>query len=399
MNASIHIPEGLLSFYLSKTELTEVTMRQSSESRTKTIFLKRLVKDLKKWLRCRWAAGMIPSAAKPSVVVELNVVCVAGEDWTREGPDLICPVRDKTNTGVAAVIALGPRKDGSPYSDDDRRFANAVCEHIGGLMSDDRLARHLSEELSAVGQNAEDVEIARRVYARLDHCATLQIRGLEYDGRCRRAGEPGGDFFDLIGREGELAISIGTISARGLAAGIMLGGAVASIRALVSHGESPARIAAELNRTEWELSPEDSFTTFFSARISPARRCLRYVSAGHEPALVLRARTGHVERLESTGAVLGLSQRSEYRERVVLFEPGDLVAVFTDGLAESTGPDNVAYVLRHNRHCEVHELVSQVLDRGDTDLVDRTIVVARSSDAEDRPLMRKSEALAVAVAA
>ena len=202
--------------------------------------------------------------------------------------------------------------------------------------------------------------------------------------------------FDLEPRGGdELFVAIGTVAARGMAGGIVFGGALASVRALAKPGQSLGWIAREMNRTLWELSPEDCFTSLLCAQINPSSRCLRYVNAGHEPALLLRKGTHQVDRLESTGAILGLSRRGSYRELTVPFEPGDMLAAFTDGVAESMGPGGVVRILREALDSGVSDMAASVLCAGESS-VDRTIVLVRSSEAEACPLPKMRYALAVA---
>lgn len=399
MSTSIHIPEGLRSFHISHN-YPPAGAEGRTPYETETILLKRVVTDLEKWLNCSWAAGMIPSCSGASLVPELRVLCVAGKSWHSETPDMICPVRNNRNAGLAAIVAIGKKKDGSPYSEEDRLFADALCGHVGGLLSNDRLARSVSEDLitveQTVEQSKEDIATARGIYDRLDRCDPSRIPGLEYGGQCHRAGTLGGDFFDLEpGGNGELFVAIGTVAARGMAGGIMLGGALASVRALARPGESLLRIAREMNRTLWELSPEDSFTSLLCAQISPSRNCLRYINAGHEPALLLRKGTDYVDRLDSTGAVLGLSRRSSYRELTVSFEPGDLLAAFTDGVAESMGPSGVVRILRDEMDSGVSDMALNVLEAAESGS-DRTIVLVRSSEADACPIPKSRYALAAA---
>ncbi|HEY3835429.1 MAG TPA: PP2C family protein-serine/threonine phosphatase [Bryobacteraceae bacterium] len=362
--------------------------RTNSKRNPFPILLKRVVNDLQRWLHCRWAAGMVPGPAEHAP--EMNVVCVSGDakadDVLKgEAPELICPIRGSGDGGVAALIAVGPRSDGTPYSDVDQRFADALCDHITDVLNNEQLARSISQELMD-SENSDDT------FDRLDHCHAKRIRGLEFGARCRRAGKSGADFFDVLTREDQdLMATIGSIGSAGLAGGVMLGGALASVRALAHRCEPLVEIAAELNRTLWEMSPEDSFTSFFCAQIDASRKCLRYVNAGHEAALVLRRRGGHVDRLEPTGAILGLSRKSAYRERIMLFEPGDLLAAFTDGVAESTGPSGVLQILRERQDCGVQEMAAHVV-RANSAATDRTIVLVRSSDAlEYPPQMEKAE--------
>ncbi len=358
------------------------------------MLLKRVVADLQKWLNCSWTAGMIPSGSE--LVPELNVVCVSGDPGRREVPDLICPILGNSCSGLAAIVAAGPRSDGAPYSDDDRSFADAVCQHVAGLLGNDRLARNISDDLATAEQAREDEEIARGIFDRLDHGHMQPVPGLDYGGQCHRTGKACGDFFNFLPRgDDDLVLAIGSVEAHGLPGGIMLGGALASVRALVSRGDSLSQVAAEINRTLWDLSPSDSFTSFLCVQIDPPNRCLRYINAGHEPALLLRGKSDRVDRLESTGAVLGLSRRSGYREHTVLFEPGDLLAAFTEGVAESTGPSGVLRILREGMDCGVQDLAAHVLAAGETS-ADRTVVLVRSRDEEMLPLPMERFQLAAA---
>jgi sigma-B regulation protein RsbU (phosphoserine phosphatase) len=175
----------------------------------------------------------------------------------------------------------------------------------------------------------------------------------------------------------------------------MLGGILGSVRALVSRGEPLVQIASELNRTLWELAPEDSFTSFLCAEIDASHRCLRYVNAGHEPALLLRGNCERVERLDSTGAVLGLSRKSAYRERLVFFEPGDLVAAFTEGLADSMGPDGVVGMLRERTDWRLQDLAADVVE-AETAETDRTLVLVRFTDANAHPTPLEARELVAA---
>lgn len=337
---------------------------------------------------------MIPASSDR--VPELDLVCVAGDARRRDTPDLVCPVRGDSSTGLAAIVAVGPRNDGTPYSEEDHRLADALCEHIGGLLGNDQLARNVSQDLIGLEQTEEDARVARGIYDRLDNCHPKPIPGLEYGGQCHRAERSGGDFFDLLPRgKRNLVAAIGNIAARGLPCGIMLGGALASVRALVNRGESLVAIAEELNRTLWELSPENSFTSFFCAQIDASQGHLRYINAGLEPALLLRGKGNQVDRLDPTGAILGLSRRSHYRDRVVAFEPGDLLAAFTDGVTESTGWSGVLRILREGMDCGVQDLAAHVLSAGEAS-ADRTIVLVRSSDVMEFPELLEHCELAAA---
>jgi len=176
-----------------------------------------------------------------------------------------------------------------------------------------------------------------------------QIKGIQCFCENRRAGRPGGDFFDLAAPgPDELACGVGTLLAKGIAGPILMTGLQTTLHSLDARGADLPGILAELNRIMWNIAPERTFASLFSARIVPRTRRIYYVNAGHEAALMVRF-DGRIERLEPHAPVLGLSRLSEYRERTVGFHPGDTLIALTEGsgagaerLLGSGAPDRVA---------------------------------------------------------
>ena len=80
------------------------------------------------------------------------------------------------------------------------------------------------------------------------------------------------------------------------------------------------------------------FATQFVGVYDQRERSLVYVNCGQEPALIWRAATGQTDLLPPTGPILGGFGDRSFTEEKVLFAPGDVFAVFTDGLSEA-GPN------------------------------------------------------------
>jgi serine phosphatase RsbU (regulator of sigma subunit) len=77
----------------------------------------------------------------------------------------------------------------------------------------------------------------------------------------------------------------------------------------------------------------------FFADYDDASGRLRYVNCGHLSALVLR-RDRSVDRLAATSTVLGLFKQWDCAGGECRMEPGDLLALYTDGVTESFGADD-----------------------------------------------------------
>ena len=103
----------------------------------------------------------------------------------------------------------------------------------------------------------------------------------------------------------------------------------------------------------------------FLARIDVAQNQLEYVGAGHEAYLF---RGGELsERLESTGAPLGVSGMTPAQARTLTLNDGDTLVMVTDGILEARnaagtlfGLEGVAAVVRANRERSAQELLDEL---------------------------------------
>jgi phosphoserine phosphatase RsbU/P len=240
------------------------------------------------------------------------------------------------------------------------------------------------------------------------------VEGLDYYGECRPAGENCGDFFDFVPLQPQgLLLSIGEISERSAGAPIIQSGLQAVLRsmsALVS--ADVAAVVRKLNQSVCDIAPQSIYATLFCAFVDPSRQQLCYVNAGHETALLFHRGSQRLRRLECSGAVLGLTTRSSYRQRMIPVEPGDVLVAFTDGITESTGPDGCEFcedgvirVLQEYENRGAAELANRIREAserfrsGSPAEDDQTVAVARLLDpAANQRLLRRAEDLAMAAA-
>ena len=189
-----------------------------------------------------------------------------------------------------------------------------------------------------------------------------------------------GDFYDLATpHNNELMIGMGNISLEGTAGPILMRGLHATLRSLLTRGLTAASIAGELNRMLWNIAPDHTFSALFTAHIDPLSGRIHYLNAGHEAALILRhevaGRERTMVRLEPHAPILGLSRRSEYRERSVRFEAGDTLVVVSEGAGEAA-----ERILRHGDPECLRDLALRIVDQGNPSQ-DRTAVVVHHRDA------------------
>jgi sigma-B regulation protein RsbU (phosphoserine phosphatase) len=245
-------------------------------------------------------------------------------------------------------------------------------------------------------------------------CELSSVKGLDYYGECQLAGGVGGDFFDFVRLDDHcLSVSVGDIAGQGAGAAIMMSGLRAFLRGLTaSVGREISSVVEELNRAVCQASPDNFYATLFHAHVDPVGRQIHYVSAGHEPALLIRSSTGLVQRLDSTGTVLGLTARSRYQQRVVTFAHGDILVAFTDGIPDATddkgrelGHQGVVRLVRSSGAVRAVDLVNRIMEEverfaGKTlPADDRTAVAIRFTDAARQSAKEEHDEVELAFAA
>ena len=82
------------------------------------------------------------------------------------------------------------------------------------------------------------------------------------------------------------------------------------------------------------LTDEAAFASIFLAVADLRKATLRYVSAGHEPALLFSG-DGTAEHLNPTGPILGVARKLEFQECLTRLPDDNLFVVVTDGITEA----------------------------------------------------------------
>jgi len=269
--------------------------------------------------------------------------------------------------------------------------------NVFGLAGFDELTRGVEAHRKALAQKfeaerraAQEIEIAKQVQARLFPQVHPHAKTLEYSGLCLQARQVGGDYFDFLdlGQQ-RLGLVIGDVSGKGIAAALLMANLQANLRSQCALALThPELFLRSVNRLFYENTSDSAFASLFFAEYDDVTKRLRYANCGHLSALVLRPdNTCH--RLDSTGTLLGLFKDWDCPIVEYQLEPGDLLALYTDGITEAHdgdgqefGEDRLIASLRRHRGqpCQqaVHAITEEVRGVNPTDQHDDiTLIVAK----------------------
>jgi serine phosphatase RsbU (regulator of sigma subunit) len=188
-------------------------------------------------------------------------------------------------------------------------------------------------------QLEQQVELARTVQAGLlpsPQTLLSSCSKVDFGAVFVPAAAIGGDFYDIYTNEdGHTSLVLGDVAGKGISAALLMGVLHGAIRTMdwTRSGADHEKATVRLNQLLCERTARERFASLFWANFTPETGLLRYINAGHLPPLLVRAHK--TERLEGGGPVLGLLPSAQYRCGEVRVEAGDLLIVFSDGIAEA----------------------------------------------------------------
>ncbi len=234
----------------------------------------------------------------------------------------------------------------------------------------------------------DELEVARELQVDLLPHDVPPIPGYDFAHSYRTANEVGGDYYDLTPLpDGRVALLVGDASGHGMAAGLVMAIANATLKTALDIDPRPERVLELLNRTLCRTGTSRTFMSVFYALLDPATGTLEHVCAGH-PFPVLRRADGTILELGCGGFPLGMKEPLELRPATVTLEPGDVLVLYTDGLAEALDPqgrrafgyDRIADLTRDGGSPRIlHERILRAFDShvgGEPLLDDLTLLVA-----------------------
>ncbi|MFJ8294552.1 SpoIIE family protein phosphatase [Streptomyces sp. NPDC094447] len=184
--------------------------------------------------------------------------------------------------------------------------------------------------------------MARSLQTALLPHSLAPLPGMDVAARYLPAGhgmDIGGDFYDLVrATPASVVAVIGDVQGHNTTAAALMGQVRTAVHAHATAGASPGDILARTNRLLDDLDA-DRFTSCLVAEFDLARHRLRLASAGHPPPLLRRADGGAEVLAVPPGLLLGIATDVTYETVEFPWDPGSVLALYTDGLVEAPGLD------------------------------------------------------------
>ncbi len=214
----------------------------------------------------------------------------------------------------------------------------------------------------------KDVELAVQVQRLFLPRGKPVIAGLEMAGMLQPARGVSGDYYDYIPIDAHtIQIIIADVAGKGVPAALLMSATAAAMRFEANHDRNMLAQVKRLNTGILSVSDDERYVTLLLAEIDTRKRIIQYVNCGHNPALLFRASTGTLTRMNSSCPPIGLSPEETCELTSADLMAGDVAVFYTDGvteaenrLGEEFGLERLSAVVRRGSLLSAEELKIEI---------------------------------------
>jgi sigma-B regulation protein RsbU (phosphoserine phosphatase) len=215
-----------------------------------------------------------------------------------------------------------------------------------------------------------DVELAAQVQRLFLPVGKPAIAGLQIAGMMQPARGVSGDYYDYIPIDAHsIQIVIADVAGKGVPAALLMSATAAAMQLEANHDRNMLEIVGRLNAGIHSVSDGERYVTLLLAEIDARARTLHYVNCGHNPALLYRAKTDTLTRMNSTCLPIGISPEEICELTSADLIAGDVLVFYTDGVTEAEnefgeefGMERLSAVVRRGSSLSAEGLMGDIFN-------------------------------------
>jgi phosphoserine phosphatase len=228
----------------------------------------------------------------------------------------------------------------------------------------------MTSELLASAILSQEVAVAREIQISTLPDSMPEVSGYDVHGQFLPTDHTGGDLYDLVMLDDRLFLLLGDATGHGFGPALSATQMQAMLRVAFRLGADLDSAYMHVNNQLNEDLPDDRFITAFMGFLDPATHEVEFHSGGQGPILVYRAARDDCEWYKPTSYPVGILELDSPSPAMELkLEPGDILAVISDGIYEYArtdgtqfGEDGVKEIMQQGHTLPMSELSRKLVD-------------------------------------
>ena len=282
-------------------------------------------------------------------------------------------IRLVTGRTVSSIKDVSNAAESIAQGDYSTFLSVKTQDEVGQLMQNfNSMVSQLQERMRL----KEALGLAMEVQQSLLPTKAPEMEGFDIAGRSIYCDETGGDYYDFIEFSdvdtNHIGIAVGDVAGHGIAPALLMTSVRAFLRSrILMHPGDLARAITDVNRLLCiDTAETGNFMTLFFIVLDSGNGEVRWVRAGHEPAVVYDPSKDSFSELYGDGIALGVDETWSFQEnRKELWSDSQIVLIGTDGIWETENPQGERFgkqhlreiIRQHNRQSS-QEIVQAITD-------------------------------------
>ncbi|MGH2805780.1 MAG: ATP-binding SpoIIE family protein phosphatase [Actinomycetota bacterium] len=235
---------------------------------------------------------------------------------------------------LIGMLNLGPRLSEREYSGDDRKLLANLASQAAPAVRVGQLVQEQQAEVRSRERLEQELKVAQLIQQQFLPKELPELAGWKVSAFYRPARAVGGDFYDFIELPGgKVGIIAGDVTDKGVPAALVMASTRSILRSEAVRLVEPGQVLERANDLLYPDIPSHMFVTCLYAVLDPATGTLKFANAGHNLPYV-RDDEG-VTELHARGMPLGLMPGMSYEEQEAILQPGQVMLLHSDGVAEA----------------------------------------------------------------
>ncbi|QHQ62577.1 SpoIIE family protein phosphatase [Anaerocolumna sedimenticola] len=276
-------------------------------------------------------AVLLLAATRKILVTPINRLASATGDFVRRRE------REEGVNGILDLPGLDTRDELGHLYRSIRQMESDIYTYIDDLTA-------ITAEKERIGA---ELDVAKDIQASMLPCifpAFPERTELDIYATMTPAKEVGGDFYDFfLVDEDHLAMVMADVSGKGVPAALFMVIAKTLLKNVTQTGLSPKDVLEKVNNQLCVNNEAEMFVTVWLGILEISTGKLICANAGHEYPVLKKAKGDYELIKDKHGFVLAGMEDSHYKEYELQIESGDMLFLYTDGVAEATNALNELY--------------------------------------------------------
>lgn len=282
----------------------------------------------------------LPEATSKAVHLARRAIFDAASPMgTAWGTTMYAPMIDREDVLGVIYVAAG-EGSGAGFTAADLELLDGIAVPAAIMMQNTRM----HEESLQRARLDRDLELAGQIQKSFLPREVLAVPGVEFLATYRAAYTVGGDFYDVfwVGPD-QLAVFIGDISGKGIAAALLMARISGELRIAALAHVDPVSVLTTMNEAVINRGQPELFFTaiYFTLDVKTGEVWL--ATAG-QPSPYLCHADGTVEAItEGASGAVGMLDDPQFTATQLYLQNGDSLVLYTDGVVEAAALDGSLY--------------------------------------------------------